>query len=233
MKIFSQLSLLLLCCLLGINGYSQAPKFSVIQNGVTVDNDSIYLQLTNPGYFNYTIKVVNEGPGSYTGPLKLQALYQTKGFTDTLFGDTTVTDVGAGDTITFSHQDQVLQTSTRYKGGGNIVIVWPYSPAITQGDSGRIDVWVDGIIGIDNKVELGNRVSIYPNPTQTTLNFRYGEDLNLLEGVRIINLQGQSLFESSSMVETVDLSQMPRGIYLVTISYTDGMKGTYKLVLQD
>lgn len=232
MKIFSQLSLLLFCCVFGISLFGQAPKFDVVSSWV--DNDSAYLQLGNDDTVNFTVKVVSRGPNNYSGPLRLQSYYQQKGYTDTVFSaDTILTDVGAGDTITFSHQDVILPTSTRYKGGGNIVIVWPYSPAISIGDSGSTGVWVDGIIGIHEKLQLANRVSIYPNPAITQLAFDYTEAQHLFEGVRITNLNGKVIYESGELVRAVDLTEMPRGIYLVTLTYSDGIQGTYKLILKD
>lgn len=234
MKRALQLSLLLFLLLSGSTIFAQAPKFDVIPGGATVNQDSFFLQVTNPAYVIFEVKVVFAGPGTYTGPLRLQSYYQEKGFSDTIFTpDTLLTDVMTGDTITFSHQDQVEPTSTRFKGGGNIVIVWPYSPAITVGDSGEVEVWFDGIISIDKKIILGNRVSLFPNPAVTRLSLQYMEDKYLLEQVRITTIEGKQVFQTSNTVEDIDLTSFPRGIYMVTITYTDGISGTYKLILRD
>lgn len=222
---------LLVLLLASVFSFAQSPVLSVVQGGVVADRDSMFLQ-TYDTIVNYTVTIVNNGPGSYTGPIYLQALYDSTAVLDTSWADTIVTDMGMGDTITFSHQDVVLPTSTRYKGGGNIVIVWPYAaPTGATGDSGSVYVWVDGIVGIDVGKEMENRVRVYPNPASSRVRMDVKNHIQDFEYVRIVNLTGIEQFRSEHVVSDIDISRFQRGIYLMEIKFKDGIKGTYKLLL--
>lgn len=235
MRIVSRLAILLAFCLVAFSGSAQTPVLSIAQNGVWVDNDSVYVQIGMDSIVNFEVKVVNEGPGTYSGPLKIGSYYQEKFYYDLLFADSSVSNMAVGDTVVIAHRDTVTQTSFKYKGGGNVVIVWPYAAAgeFATGDSGNVNVWVDGTINVDDPVGIKDRVSIYPNPTQTRLNFRYEGYVNQLEYVRIFDIQGREHYYNSNPVTEINVSELPKGIYFVRISYKDGLRGTYRLIVTD
>lgn len=58
------------------------------------------------------------------------------------------------------------------------------------------------------------RPILFPNPTSGILNINFG---NELQHIKIINSIGRIVYETSSVMNTVDLSNMPSGIYLVEI----------------
>jgi hypothetical protein len=68
-------------------------------------------------------------------------------------------------------------------------------------------------------------VAVYPNPFQKKINFRFS---NLIGGVSldVFNLEGQDLFhanwiESEGLVQEVDLRQLPVGIYIYRLEFSD------------
>ena len=76
---------------------------------------------------------------------------------------------------------------------------------------------------------LTQMVEIYPNPATGTIHFNtnFNDDLE----IKVYNLLGDVVFQSQSSVNQFDLSNIPKGIYLIVI-WTKGAYGIEKLVLQ-
>jgi len=81
-----------------------------------------------------------------------------------------------------------------------------------------------------NETSLGNSITIYPNPTNTTL-FIKAENNNLLQ-YQILNAIGQIIQQTSLSGNSIDVSGLPNGIY--TIRFTTNKKETslYKFIKQ-
>ena len=97
-------------------------------------------------------------------------------------------------------------------GTGSFVIQAPTFNANNQG------------LGID-PFPFEKNLKFYPNPTSNTLNLV--NDYSTIENVQIVNLQGQILFQnkySNQNNVTLDFSNFPNGIYLVTINNQSNIK---------
>ncbi len=64
-------------------------------------------------------------------------------------------------------------------------------------------------------VTLNNNISIYPNPTKSELTINVSQ--NDINKISITNLLGQVLIESKNQ-NRIDISDLPNGIYIITIS---------------
>jgi hypothetical protein len=86
-------------------------------------------------------------------------------------------------------------------------------------------------LGINKKYELKG-VTLFPNPSNGSVTVNTTGLTGNID-VKISNLQGKVLFEKSlvSDSETIDLSTLPKGIYVVLIS-NNGMSSVDKLILQ-
>lgn len=112
-----------------------------------------------------------------------------------------------------------------------------YTVTITDrfGCSDQLTVTVDFASGINDVSDVIGEVVLAPNPTSGQSNIRAEFSESVDARVQVVNLLGQSVWQSpliervSSLNETVDLSQVPAGIYLVRIQAA-GQTKTIKLM---
>ena len=91
-----------------------------------------------------------------------------------------------------------------------------------------------GPVGI-NDIDLITNFTLFPNPTKSSFNVTASFSTTLKGEIELTNLLGQVLnrfsFNNSSLKEEFDVSQLPTGIYLVTLK-TEGGQLTKKLVVE-
>ncbi len=76
-------------------------------------------------------------------------------------------------------------------------------------------------VGI-NENTLSNNISIYPNPTSSTLTIETNS--NTKQNLEIVNLIGQSLYTYNIYSKaTVDVSAFPKGVYLIKLNTDKGI----------
>jgi hypothetical protein len=66
-------------------------------------------------------------------------------------------------------------------------------------------------------VAFENKVAVFPNPTADVLNISYGFN-NQNTQVTLIDVTGQTVYQSNQQVESIDLSTFSKGIYFLRIS---------------
>jgi len=73
-------------------------------------------------------------------------------------------------------------------------------------------------------------ISVYPNPVNDVLNIK--SDLNLIENVKIYDIKGGLLYESSNKNKeiNVNVSDFSNGIYFVKTTIDDGISKTIKVM---
>ena len=78
-----------------------------------------------------------------------------------------------------------------------------------------------------------NIVKFYPNPAKGNFKIGITDDLkfNEITGISIYNSNGEKVFESEKMVDTIDTSKMPSGLYLVKVTIND-CQITEKLIVE-
>ena len=77
-------------------------------------------------------------------------------------------------------------------------------------------VTIAGETGIENLQVTSNEIQVYPNPVSDVLNF------SKETAYKITDLQGRILQESSNVVKSANISNLPSGIYFVTFSTETG-----------
>lgn len=130
----------------------------------------------------------------------------------------TGTDVTAGISIRFGNDGTVLGLSVNNVDG-----------AYTSDDG---DIGSPGNlapIGLDEF--LLSNINLYPNPATSQVSIATGT-IELKE-VNITNLSGQVVYTSSSSDDTIelDLSELPKGVYMINIKMNDA-QATRKLIVQ-
>lgn len=63
-------------------------------------------------------------------------------------------------------------------------------------------------------------IQVYPNPTSGNINISFGSTADINAAVEIANSLGEAIFSNTYqniLVATIDLSQKPKGIYLLSV----------------
>ncbi|WP_283642128.1 reprolysin-like metallopeptidase [Croceibacter atlanticus] len=105
------------------------------------------------------------------------------------------------------------------------------------GDDGTLDYWAIEYCGIDevlttNDVTLTNDIIMYPNPSNTTVNFSFSNSKNL--DVKLFDMLGRSVLKTtlSQANNTVNVSNLATGAYLVQIKTDNGKTTTKRLIVE-
>ena len=80
-----------------------------------------------------------------------------------------------------------------------------------------------------NKYELNNNLSVYPNPTNNTLQLNFSEN-NQVKSATVLNLNGQKLMEVSG-VSNLDVSALSNVLYFIQVLSNNGIH-TQKFIKQ-
>ncbi|MBK9448233.1 MAG: T9SS type A sorting domain-containing protein [Bacteroidetes bacterium] len=218
---------LLLMLLIPMLGFAQ-PKLS-INSARSFPPDTIYYP--NTGSITYTLVVENIGDNQLTSPCQIKFKYNSA-TTDTIMWSWLAFnfEVGQTDTIIFTDSIGPLG-GTRYKGGDNIIVIWPNSdnPNVQIPDTVDFPIWIQQFNGVIDEETLAQRVEVFPNPVTDKLNIHYKDMRQKVECVRIIGLDGKKLWESYNPVDEIDTQQLPAGMYLLLFKYKDGMVGAVRI----
>jgi hypothetical protein len=225
-------ALCLLCLLLMLGGpviLPGQPKLA-IDTMWSLPLDTVVFNNNNP-MVTYTMVVKNTGNAKLDGPVTIKTKYNT--WTQVYDKYSWVVadfEVDETDTVTFT--DTIANLSSfRYKGGDNILVIWPHAdnPTAQVPDTTNYGIYVDDLTGIAELHFLGSQVEVYPNPLTGQLNIQYLKDKHKVESVRICNMQGQVLFDRAAAVEQIDTDALSSGVYLLEIRYKDGRIGVARL----
>jgi hypothetical protein len=106
-------------------------------------------------------------------------------------------------------------------------IVNGYNGSCSASARTRINIAGDTTVSINN-VE-GNKLLLYPNPTDNRLNI--SSDANI-RSLQVYNIQGQLVKSATINADngSVELSQLPQGVYMMQIILSDGTTRTQKVI---
>ena len=76
-----------------------------------------------------------------------------------------------------------------------------------------------GWLGILN--DLDSRINIYPNPVKNVLHIKLNEII-IINGISIMNLQGQTIRQYESCTTQIDVSNIMDGVYFIKLSSSKG-----------
>lgn len=220
-----------LCLLLFVLGPVIAlsqPKLhinSVVSNPV----DTVYWNNNSP-IIAYTVVVENIGNNQLTGNCIIKFRYnQWTADIDKKSWQANNFEVGQTTIVTF--QDTVFDLSSqRYKGGDNIIVIWPHSDNPAQApDTTSHDIYITDMTGVLDPAQVAARVDVYPNPVADQLNIRYLDGKHRIECVRILGLDGKVYFASEQSVSAIDMGHLSSGLYFVEFKFKDGIYGALRV----
>ena len=91
-----------------------------------------------------------------------------------------------------------------------------------SGDRLHLFIIHDNYDAIPETVIEERPFSIYPNPVKDQLCLSFAEG-NAPESVELYDLQGRLVGMKRNNMETIDMSAMPAGVYVIHVITTDGM----------
>ena len=180
----------------------------------------------------YYVTVTNVGNNQLNGPCYLKMRYNSSPG-DTSAWSWIATNFEVGQSESFSFTDSIgALNSNRYKGGGNILVIWPQAdnPSVQAPDTTLFPIY---ILDITNDTEqptvLGDRVQVYPNPVSGELSIRYLQAAQKIECVRMIGIDGKVCYQADAMVTSIDVSALSSGMYFLEFRFRDGTYGATRI----
>ena len=99
------------------------------------------------------------------------------------------------------------------------------------------NLWPVGVK--NNQVENKSRLSIYPNPAVTYLNFNFTSDRSGMADVRVMSISGQTILSQKNRIESgeilnrqIDISGLKPGTYILEVKIGDS-SSTGRFIKQD
>jgi len=74
---------------------------------------------------------------------------------------------------------------------------------------------------------LSESLQVYPNPTSDYLNIKGSKKVS---GVKVLDVSGRVVLSSDKAEQRIDVSQLVKGAYILTVKNTDGTSSTHKFI---
>lgn len=110
------------------------------------------------------------------------------------------------------------------------VVVWPIAAGLTQVDTGKTKVNIDGTLGIYTQQRSAYEFSLFPNPSTTVIHFETSSQYSI-ENVRIFNSLGKLEKAVKCINNEINVEGLSNGLYLLEVESSDHSR-TSKLFLK-
>ncbi len=188
---------------------------------VAVDNDTVWYVTNGDTDIHYQMNILNCGNDSFIGSIDVYIIRNAAA--PTILGTISNAILGIGDSVEFQITDIVVKTNTDYKGGDNVIVIWPAvpSPPPFTSDTATLDIYVEGNISSSSQPQKipDKGFVIGPNPAGNKLLIGYQNRTASVDLVRITDPAGRILFETFRETDQVDLSGFTPGIYFLEVRY--------------
>lgn len=127
--------------------------------------------------------------------------------------------------------DYFVVSPSNSNNGSNVMVIWPTAPGTTPGDSAHQDYWVDGPTGSPKPAIETTGFRLFPNPCFST--FQIMLPTPAAATISLFAADGTvALRRSVHDLEVLEVSQLPRGIYLCRLEVGGKMLATKRIVLE-
>ena len=93
----------------------------------------------------------------------------------------------------------------------------------------RIYIIHDGYDNTDETTSIAPPFTLYPNPVKDKLTIRYSDETQL-EQVTLFDMAGRLINTKSNCLESIDMSTIPAGVYMLRVTMKDGANYHEKIV---
>lgn len=89
--------------------------------------------------------------------------------------------------------------------------------------SGEINIVAAGTLSVDSFNEALSKISVYPNPSNNTLQIK---GLNTIDvsSIKMTNLLGKQVYSTQSKISNIDISNLNAGIYILSVQSNNASK---------
>jgi hypothetical protein len=180
-----------------------------------------------------TCRVINKGTTIFSSGLALHRAVvsgTTTSAVRVIYTSSATITIAPGDSASFVVKDSILTTAYKVNGNGNTIVVWPVSSFATTKDSLHAGpIYVNDPTGIE---ELDrSKLFIYPNPASRTL-FIQTEPGKRYNELVIYDMQLKTLVRQPFQ-ESTDISSLPAGTYIISVSDNDGRIYSSRFIKND
>lgn len=168
-------------------------------------------------------RVINRGTTTFSaGGLSLLRVVKSGSVTSTtqaIYTATTTPSIPPGDSLTVVGVDSITTAAYKVNGNGNTIVVWPISTSATTKDSlSAGPVYANDPTGIEELDK--NKLFIYPNPVSQVL-FIQTEPGKRYKELIIYDMQLKTVVRKPFQ-ESTDISVLPPGTYIISVSDEEG-----------
>lgn len=103
------------------------------------------------------------------------------------------------------------------QGGAELTPQTGFSNYCSLGYYGMEGTVTGAVVTSIGDVAFENKIAIFPNPTADVLNISYGFN-NANTQVSLIDVTGQTVYQSNQLVQSIDLSAFAKGIYFLRVT---------------
>ena len=203
---------------LGISPYSVVVGNDTLANG-TIDSISFWVK--NNGFATF-----NDSVTFYTSVQDSVSAFVYYPIDSVDFGLVTIPP---GDSIPFTLYNTFTVAPLRFHYDINVIVIWPVASVSGNSDSlfyAKVITLADGI----DKIDLGNLIKTYPNPTINNFTLE-NSSKNSIEEVRIYDSQGR-LVESLNKTDFIYTEKWVPGTYLINIQLENKQTHTIRVIKQ-
>jgi hypothetical protein len=187
--------------------------------------------------YSLNVKLKNLSNVAYTGSFEL--LFRTDKMVNNqdssqVFYQNPVLTINALDSAIVTATGFVFDTTSSFRIGGNIVVVWPRSVTgtVIQPDSFTTYINVMQLTGINDQYEHETGLITFPNPVNNTLFITDNDLKNPVEEVRIFDILGHLVLKTPFVKGFYDVSNYKNGVYILQIRRKNGNISTSKIILK-
>lgn len=233
----------------GYNSYSRSfvlSDFGITSDFAVTDVTFALSQLTGDLPFSLILSTTDAPyPNGSLTELSFEAMPLTVADSETIITHTydTPVVVPAGSELVFVLEADGELDLINWRPGGNMggetapsYLVAPACGANTPitfestGFPGHLIMSITGTTSMGT-VELGGKtLSVYPNPATDVVNVSLGDGLQV-QSIEVVNMAGQSVYSAKS-ADSVNVSFLPAGIYVVRVKDNKGVTHMSKVVVK-
>jgi|GEM_PF-2731043 len=174
---------------------------------------------------DFSAVTILEGTGGTAGDVTANDLFNDAPVNDTAI-IITVTDDGGLTGAAIDAEGNLTVPTTAEEGTFTIGYSICEAEDETNCSNATATMVVSAVSGIEDHKAID--VAIYPNPASDKLYLQAGTDITV-QGVEIYNMQGRCVLSSKGQPESLDISDLSTGVYLVEIK-TDKGSAKHKLI---
>ncbi len=180
---------------------------------------------------NFNVRINNLGATPYSGTVYLVA------GVDSSLGVASIDTIGFINVVNFLNgnvdipfNDNILNQNG-YRLGGNIVVVWPIANGLLPADTFNTNIYVTEpkSVGIKEKENLLDKVSVYPNPINNELTIKKLTTDITVKHVRIYTIYRELIY-SELYQENIDVSNLSKGTYLLELELETSQRLVFKII---